>query len=214
MQFISHLDLIRLFERALRRANIPIQYTEGYNPKAKIIFALPLPVGVISYREYVDFFLSSPVPLLEFKQNLNGHLPEGIKILEAYSLLKISQKNPLPTLIGYVLFKISFKKNLPQLKTSVKKFLQAKECWVMRKGKGKERKINIRPLVLKMQVSHHLLWVVLEKKELSAKIKEILNEGLAIPSSFIETIERRIFFKKEREKLNTFLLSPTLGGEK
>ena len=54
LQYISHLDLHRLINRALVRAGIPIWYTKGFNPHAKMVFALPLPVGVESVCEYLD----------------------------------------------------------------------------------------------------------------------------------------------------------------
>ena len=54
VKYISHLDMLKVFERALRRANIPIAYNKGFNPRPQIVFGLPLSVGVTSESEYAD----------------------------------------------------------------------------------------------------------------------------------------------------------------
>lgn len=82
MKFISHLDLMRLFMRAVRRAALPIKMTEGFNPHPKISLKRALKLGVESDNEEATFILREPVSPQEFKQRLEKQLPEGIYIKE------------------------------------------------------------------------------------------------------------------------------------
>jgi len=83
VKYISHLDLMRVMQRALRRADIPTAYSHGFNPHPIIAFASPLPVGVTSESEYMDIVLSRRMSLPVLKEKLNHTLPKGINVLEA-----------------------------------------------------------------------------------------------------------------------------------
>ena len=83
MIFISHLDLIRVFERAIRRANIPVAYTQGFNPHPIIAFATALGVGVASEGEYIDVKLYDKISSEIFMNKLNSVLPAGLKIIKS-----------------------------------------------------------------------------------------------------------------------------------
>lgn len=80
--FISHLDLVRLFERAMRRSKLPISYSQGFNPHPIMAFATALGVGVSSDAEYVDLQLEKEIDPKEFTDQLNAVMPSGLKILK------------------------------------------------------------------------------------------------------------------------------------
>lgn len=81
-KYISHLDLMRCLQRAFRRAEVPIWFTEGFHPHAYMTFALPLPLGVESVCECMDFrLLAERCGMDEAKERLNAVLPEGLRIL-------------------------------------------------------------------------------------------------------------------------------------
>jgi len=80
MRFISHLDLMRLFERATRRADLPIFLTQGFNPHPKISIKRALKLGVASENEEAIFYLKEKINPEEFKSKLMGQLPDGIEI--------------------------------------------------------------------------------------------------------------------------------------
>ena len=84
LQFISHLDLQRTFARVLVRAGIPMWYTQGFNPHAKVIFGLPLSVGTESECEFIDLRLERDISPDELRERLNRELTEEMQILEAY----------------------------------------------------------------------------------------------------------------------------------
>ncbi|KNF09443.1 hypothetical protein CLPU_3c02220 [Gottschalkia purinilytica] len=83
LKYISHLDLMRLFQRAFRRADIPLKYSEGFNPQPKMAFATALSLGVSSDGEYMDIELEDNIDIKEFVDRTNSVLPDGIKIVKA-----------------------------------------------------------------------------------------------------------------------------------
>ena len=84
MRFISHLDLMRLFQRALRRSGLPISITKGFNPHPKISVSRALKLGIESDNEEAIFYLDrADIKPEDFKERLNKQLPEGIKIKDA-----------------------------------------------------------------------------------------------------------------------------------
>ena len=83
--WISHLDLMRLFQRAFKRAGLPLTHTQGFNPRPSVSIALPLSVGVESRCELLDFDLDgAAVACDDICQRLNGALVEGVKVLAVY----------------------------------------------------------------------------------------------------------------------------------
>ena len=84
LQFISHLDLQRTFSRVLVRADIPMWYTQGFNPHAKVVFGLPLSVGTESECEFIDLRLDRDIPPEELRRRLNRELTCEMEISEAY----------------------------------------------------------------------------------------------------------------------------------
>ena len=87
-RYISHLDLLRCFERSLRRAEIPFWYTEGFNPRPFMSFAQPLSLGTVGLREVVDIRLVDDMSFDDVIRKLNSVLPEGLVIHEAVTPVK------------------------------------------------------------------------------------------------------------------------------
>ncbi len=83
--YISHLDLMRLFQRAFKRAGLPLTHTQGFNPRPSVSMALPLSLGVESLCELLDFDLEGEkLPGEEICTRLNQNLPEGVRVLQVY----------------------------------------------------------------------------------------------------------------------------------
>ncbi len=80
MVFISHLDLMRLFARASRRAGLPVSLTKGYNPHPRISITKALKLGVESDSLEVVFYLDSEIDAAEFRKRMNAELPGGVEI--------------------------------------------------------------------------------------------------------------------------------------
>jgi len=86
IKFISHLDIMRLWERALLRAQVPLAYSEGFNPHPRLSLAAPLPVGVTSEAELMDIFITRLVSPHWFTSAANQQLPPGMEILGVYQM--------------------------------------------------------------------------------------------------------------------------------
>ena len=83
MKFISHLDLLRLFQRASRRAELPVAVTKGYSPRLKISITRALKLGVESSNEEAIFYMDRSIKPEYFVTKINAKLPTGVSILKA-----------------------------------------------------------------------------------------------------------------------------------
>jgi len=99
IKFISHLDIMRLWERALRRAGVPIVYSQGFSPHPQMSLAVPLSVGMTSDAELMDVVCSRPVTPQWFEGAVNQQLPAGIRVLRAQQVSPV-----LPSLQSQVRF--------------------------------------------------------------------------------------------------------------
>jgi radical SAM family uncharacterized protein/radical SAM-linked protein len=91
-RFLGHLELVSVFIRAIRRAGLPLRYSQGFHPLPRLSFGPPLPVGMESLEEYLDIEFSRAFTPEELLEKLNGQLPEGIRFLSA---------NPLPLKLSF-----------------------------------------------------------------------------------------------------------------
>ena len=84
LQYISHLDLVRTMHKIIVRAKLPLWYTEGFNPKPKMVFAAPLSIGTESMTEFVDIRLNEKIDESEALKRLNSNMTEVMQAIEAY----------------------------------------------------------------------------------------------------------------------------------
>jgi radical SAM-linked protein len=88
VKYVAHVDMINAFSRALRRAELDVYYTRGFNPSIRMVFALPLPVGVSSDSEYVDIWFNTEYECRYALNKFSQALPDGFELLEAYTIEK------------------------------------------------------------------------------------------------------------------------------
>lgn len=153
VKFISHLDLMKAFERAIRRADLPIAWSQGYNPHPRMVFGLPLSVGVTSDGEYADFELVRQMEPGEFMTALNASLPEGIRITAAG--VKKIKANIMATIMAadYLLdVFLNETVSLSEAVLSVDNMMKMQCIKVMKEGKDSAREIDIRPLILRVKL--------------------------------------------------------------
>ncbi len=189
--FISHLDVIRVFERAFRRANLPISYTKGFNPRPKMIFTPALPVGTTSCSEYMDCEFDEEILPRDVMIRLNNVLPIGIKILEAEVA---DNKLPLSSLnaASYVVSIEDGSNNEAKLRNAIKEVENSKEIFIEKQSKSGAKQVNIIPLIYSIEV--------LESNSEGIKILMKLSigqEGSISPSVIISVLERIAGFEFE-----------------
>lgn len=110
VKFLSHLDILKTFNRALLRAGLPVAYSEGFNPHAKISFGPPRGVGQEGLREYCDLQLKEGVELTvaEVCERLNSALPKGMRVLEGRFLDPAERKPALMAEINLAVYEAGF----------------------------------------------------------------------------------------------------------
>lgn len=86
IRYVGHLDLQKVWERSLRRSQLPIAYSKGFNPQARLQIASALPLGFTSQCELLDFWLDAEIPSEVIKEKLTQSVPEGLKILQVNSI--------------------------------------------------------------------------------------------------------------------------------
>ena len=185
LKYISHLDINRAMARALKRAEIPLWYTEGFNPHPYMSFSLPLSLGVESLCESVDLRIVGDITNDEIKSRLNSVLPDGLKIIDVYDDFR---DNSEIVYSDYV-YKFEFKDNQTAFK-KIKAVLESDEILALKKGKQGRKRVmketNIKSFIDKYSISIRGDVIVLNVRLLAGPQKN-LN-----PSLLFDTIIRLI----------------------
>ena len=148
LQFISHLDLQRTFHRVLVRAGIPMWYTKGFNPHAKLVFGVPLSVGTESMCEMADLKIERKISLEAIKNQLNEQLTNEMYVLEAYyPSTKFAD-------IAYADHTVTLKSPLITADTEQKAAsLFSSPIMMIKKSKSGEKEVDITAFIKKIAIS-------------------------------------------------------------
>jgi radical SAM-linked protein len=152
-RWLGHLELVSAIYRSLRRSGLPLSFSGGYHPLPRVSFHGALPVGVESLAETLDLELDENLGEGDLVETLNRVLPPGLKILQAARLARKTAP-PRPEIAVY-----QVEMEEPVFETqAAARFLAQEEALVMRRQPGKERAVDLRPLVARLEVAdpHHL----------------------------------------------------------
>ncbi len=147
IKYISHLDLMRLWERALRRARVPLAYSKGFNPRPKISLAAPLPLGFTGRAELMDVLLTRRTSPLDFAKRVRAALPPGLNIVSAEEVyIKLPA---LQTQVRWSEYRatVASDEGLEEMERRVEQILAADALPRLKKRKGREREYDLRPLI-------------------------------------------------------------------
>ncbi len=147
VKFISHLDIMRLWQRALHRAGISLAYSEGFSPHPRISLAAPLPVEVTSQAELMDIICTRWVSPHFFTAAISQQLPPGIKILQVYQVA-LSMPS-LQSQVGYAEYEVEVETEKDQRDTesALTSLLSVKHLpWQHQRDTGR-RSYDLRPLI-------------------------------------------------------------------
>ena len=157
MKFIGHLDMMRYFQKAMRRAEIDIAYSEGFSPHQIMSFAAPLGVGITSDGEYLDIEVHSTRSSIESVKALNDTMVEGVEIV-SYRMLPEHAKTAM-SIVAAADYNVFYKDKgncpftLDELKAKVKAFYEdAPEILVTKKTKKSEKVMDLKQLVYDFKV--------------------------------------------------------------
>ncbi|UCB49470.1 MAG: TIGR03960 family B12-binding radical SAM protein [Deltaproteobacteria bacterium] len=141
-RYLSHLELLRLFIRAFKRAGLNLVYSKGFHPLPKVSFASALPVGTESIHETVDFGLYVTMPISSVREEISRQLPSGIRVIHLEDITNQNKSSRIEESHFHVTL------NGVQIEeTDLKRFLQSKYFPITKTRKGKEQVINARSIV-------------------------------------------------------------------
>ena len=155
MKFVGHLDTMRYFQKAVRRAALPAAFTQGFSPHMIMSFASPLGVGIESEGEYFDLELREPVPLAEIAERLNGQMAEGTWV-ECVSTVPDGKAGNAMALVAAADYRIRFrdgKEPCEGWENEVSAFLSQPEILITKTTKTGEKVVDIRPFIYHMEAS-------------------------------------------------------------
>lgn len=203
VKFVGHLDTIRLFQRAIKVAQIPIAYSQGFNPHSLIYFAMPLSVGVSSIGEYMDIITHTDSSPMLVKEQLNNVLVKGIQITDAF--LVEESKASLMSLVSAATYQIILSKNdfQQEVLEYISSQLEQDELLVNKKTKKGFKSINIKPLLLEYKMLETACNYVVEFICLAGS-KENLNPQVFIDALFQENNDKTAFIEVIRKELWTY----------
>jgi radical SAM-linked protein len=143
MRFIGHLDLLRVWERTLRRAKVPIAYTQGFHPRPRLNLGAALPLGFTSAGELLDFWISEQRGCNELAEMIQRKLPSGLKIERIEAI-----QNDRPSLQQEIIaseYEVRLDRISSQcsLRDQISRLLNAEELPRLRQGKS----YDLRPLI-------------------------------------------------------------------
>ena len=193
MALVGHLDLIRLFDRVVRRADLPISFTGGFHPNPRISLANALPLGVTSTGEIADFELTESIDIESFREKLGAKLPENIPIYKVESIdLKAPSANQLLEAAEYVITvalggsltengELDHENSAPvsvapdaNWEAWVKTIAETEAFWRVHTTKsGKTKDVNLRDRLHKLELVEH-------KPDSSTSARGATSEGRAV----------------------------------
>ena len=147
LKYISHLDLARTWERAFRRAGLPVAYSKGFNPRPRFQIAAALPVGVTGGAEYLDVWLTVRLTCEEVLSRLQPSLPPGLKVLDVQGVEMRAPALQAQVRAADYSARIQSREPLEAVRTRVEALLDASTILCERHHKGKLRIYDLRPLI-------------------------------------------------------------------
>ncbi|MBU3110424.1 TIGR03936 family radical SAM-associated protein [Clostridium lacusfryxellense] len=228
IKFVAHLDLMRTLQKIIKRSELPIEYSKGFNPHMAVSIAQPLSVGVHSNGEYMDVVLARELDEEYIMAKMNENTPRGIKILDVVKVIPVEGlKKPAQAMaiIDAAKYTINLKcmidiENTTDLKSTIEEDVlkainsisESNEWNIIKKTKSGEKMVNIKPLVLKFDynVDNYILSISTlitcgSRDNLSARLlADYMSENIESinKESFVDITREEMYAYKE-EKLVT-----------
>jgi len=200
MRFTSHLDLHRTWERTVRRAKLPLAYSQGYNPHPKINLASALPLGFTGDGEIVDIWLEEPLPTQEVENALDKAAPPGIHI-DAIQQIDLHEPT-LQTVLEASEYTITFLESFPELEEGVLKIISAETLPRERRGKT----YDLRSLIIQLHLlpenerGQQQLYVRLTAQEGATGRPDELLDALGASQKATRVHRNGLIFKENTQK--------------
>ena len=221
MKFIGHLDIMRYFQKAIKRAGIDVAYSEGFSPHMIMSFAAPLGVGTESLGEYFDLELVETIPTSEITRRLDKVMVEGVHVISTRQV-EDGKAGKAMSLVAAADYYVEFRPGKePEIswRDKINDFLAQPEIKVMKKTKRSEKEIDIRPFIYKMEIQGDKIFMMLASASANYTKPELVTDtffswlGVELPE-FAYTIKRlEVYADKGNEEEHKFVTLEALGEE-
>lgn len=186
IKFIGHLDLMRYFQKAIRRADIDIKYSEGFSPHQVLSFAQPLSVGATSDGEYLDMTVNSMISAKDVMDRLNSVMNEGVEILAITELKEGEDKAMTLSAAAKYSLRLRPSCDFPEWTYKMEEYLKKDTLPAMKKTKSGEKEIDMKQMLFDYSFDHENSSV---EMLLSMSSKETLKPALLF-EYFFKSVER------------------------
>jgi len=202
LRLVSHHDLMRAFERMLRRAGLPFRSTSGFHPKPRLVFALSLPLGVAGLDEVVELELTEDLPADQVLARLHQQAPAGLE------MLAIDCIPPNTTAqVCRAMYRLAVpEQRLTALVESCALLLAQPECWIERR-RPELRKVDIRPYILDLRVAVDALEIDLRVTPTGSaradevveqlNCRDLLDAGTVLERTKLDLIDEQILVNSQ-----------------
>ncbi len=211
LRFISAIDLGRIWERSLRRAQLPIAYSEGFSPHPKVSFTDALPLGYASTGEYAELTFAGPIPLQPAITALNAAFPEGIAVRRAVAVADGDPK--LATWLLASCWDVAYPTGA-DLTAAVAATGQAESLPIARERKGEPVTVDLRPAIhqisvhgARVRVTLHHLQVPVRPTEVDLALRST-DPALPPPALVVRVAQGRPVAEGLVEALSGELIEP------
>lgn len=220
IKFISHHDESRMWERILRRADLPILYKQGFNPQPHMQIAAPLGVGITGVRELLDITFSPPVPHAELMERIRAKLPPGVFLHDLVEVpLKTASLQQIMIGADYTIIIYAEPGEIAEtlIQSRIADFWAQTEIWRERERKGQKYTYNLRPLIFVMRYDgydakaeeHRIFLRVQQRPGATGRPDEVVD-ALGF-DDFARTLRRdRLYFSDNDQDASIFAAYPVI----
>jgi radical SAM-linked protein len=192
LQYISHLDLQRTLMRVIARSGIPVWYTKGFNPHAKLVFAAPIAVGVQSVCEYLDIRVDRDISCAEITELLNAELTNELCVIESY----LPETGFADIVSADYSFEIKTDGASSEKAADISRILTTSPLNVIKKTKSGDKEIDIVPKIMKLSVFY-------------SESEDTVKMTVRLPAGNTESLNPDFLIDALREKAVILVGDPT-----
>lgn len=189
IKFVGHLDMVRYFQKVMRRANVDIAYSQGFSPHQKMSFASPLSVGVTSQGEYFDIEVNSSESSEEMIRRINMANAPGVEVL-SYKLLPDDAKNAMSIIAAadYLVHTDLFYEDM------IKSFISQDTINVIKKTKKSEKEVDIKPFIHDIYLEHNGIFMKIAQGSATNLKPQLVLSALSLYSGI--TLPEYILYER------------------
>ena len=180
MKFIGHLDILRFFQRVMRRADIVIAFTGGFSPHMIMSFANPLGVGVTSDGEYFDIELTEEIDMDEAVKRMNSTMVEGIEVVNMVPISDDKKRTGM-SIVAAADYISNVKNNaFPEnWKEKAAGFMEQEEILIVKKTKKSEKEVNIKPMIYQFEIRNEGVYMQVATGSVENLKPEVVMQALS-----------------------------------